>query len=245
MLNIVIPMAGLGTRFAEKGYKEPKPLIPIKGEPMIELVIRNLTPAEPLRFIFICREEHIEQYGLDKTLKGVAPNCEIIRIQNTTAGQACSVLLAKGFINNDEELLTANSDQYVDMDINDFLKEAREQGVDGLIMTFWDTNPKWSFVRVDKNGYAAETAEKRPISSHATVGIYYFRRGRDFVQAAENMIRKNIRVNNEFYTCPVFNEMILADKKIKIYEISKSKMHGLGTPEDLEEFKGTDAYKNL
>ena len=219
MLNIVIPMVGLGTRFHEKGYELPKPLIRIKNKSMIEWVVSNLKPAQSHRFIFICRREHYNGYHLEELLNDIAPGCKIIVIDDTTEGAACTVLLAKDFIDNNDPLLIANSDQYIDIDINVFLK-ATQDNIDGLIMTFKTTENKWSFAKVDKNGYVTEVAEKNPISDNATVGVYYYKKGSDFVKGAQNMIRKDIRVNNEFYVCPVFNEFVLADKKIKIYTIA-------------------------
>lgn len=245
MMNIVIPMAGLGSRFAEKGYTFPKPLIEVKGRPMIELVIKNLTPASEHRFTFLCRKEHLEKYNIHGLLKLLAPTCNVITLEGVTAGAACTVLLAKEAINNDDELLIANSDQFIETDINDFLSAARQPGLDGSIMTFKATHPKWSFAKVGADGLVSEVAEKNPISDNATVGVYHVKHGADFVSGAENMIRKNIRTNNEFYVCPVFNEMILADKQVKIFEIPAAQMHGIGTPEDLDLFLQSDAYKRL
>lgn len=245
MLNVVMPIAGEGKRFVEKGYTFPKPLIEIKGRPMIEIVIKNVVPDVEHRFIFICRKEHVDHYNLFGLLKFLSPGCEIITIERTTQGAACTVLLAKEFIDSTDDLLIANTDQYIDMDIDDFTSEGRRQHIDGFILTFHSTHPKWSFARIDKNGCVIEVAEKNPISDNATAGIYYFKNGSDFVHSAEHMIQKNIRVNNEFYVCPVYNEMLLADKKIKIYDIPKEKMHCLGTPEDLEEFYKSDIYQKL
>jgi len=147
------------------------------------------------------------------------------------------VLLATEYFNNKNELIIANSDQYVDMDINDFIEDSRKRNLDGNILTFKASHPKWSYAKLDDNGFVIEIAEKKPISTHATVGIYYYRQGKMFFEAATAMIEKNMRVDNEFYVCPVYNEMILADKRIGIYEIDAAKMHGLGTPEDLERFE--------
>lgn len=244
MINIVIPMAGLGTRFTNRGYKEPKPLISIKDKPMIEWVVSNIKPEAEHRFIFVCRKEHLEGKGLGEILEKLAPGCEIITTPGTTAGQAASLLLAKGFIDNDDELLTANSDQYIEASVDEFIKTARKDNVDGLIMTFKATDPKWSFAKVDEGGYVVETAEKKTISDNATVGIFYFKHGKDFIESAEDMIRKNLRVNKEFYTCPTYNELIAKGGRVKTFEIDKSRMHGLGTPDDLEDFLETEIYKN-
>jgi NDP-sugar pyrophosphorylase family protein len=237
MLNIVIPMAGRGSRFEKAGYVFPKPLIDVRGKTMIEVASRNLRPDGDYRYIFICQREHVKKYDLYNVLKNVTDGkFEIVQIDGITAGAACTVLCAVSYINNDDELLIANSDQFIDMDINDFLSEARRGEKDGLIMTFVASHPKWSYARTNKDGLVLEVAEKKVISNNATVGIYYYKHGGDFVRGAQAMIKKNIRYNDEFYVCPVYNEMILENKKVYIYPIDAEKMHGMGTPEDLEIF---------
>lgn len=236
MLNIVIPMAGRGSRFQEAGYAFPKPLIDVNGRAMIEVVARNLRPKGDYRFIFICQREHVEKYDLHNILKNATDNkFELVQIDGVTEGAACTVLCATEYINNNDELMIANSDQFIDFDINDFLTATHKED-DGLIMTFEASHPKWSYARTDKDGLVIEVAEKKIISNQATVGIYYYKYGRDFVCAAQAMIKKDIRHNNEFYVCPAYNEMIIAGKKVYIYPINVEKMHGLGTPEDLNIF---------
>ncbi|MBI3442665.1 MAG: glycosyltransferase family 2 protein [Candidatus Sungbacteria bacterium] len=237
MLNIVIPMAGQGAPFKDAGYAFPKPLIDIKGKTMIEVVVNNLRPQTDHKFIFVCRKELQEKYDLYNILKNATNNkFEIVPIGGITEGAACTVLCASHHINTGEELIIANSDQYIEFDINDFIASAREHEKDGLILTFHASHPKWSYARVDSSGKVLETAEKRVISNNATAGIYYFQKGSDFVEAAQSMIRKNIRHNNEFYVCPVYNELILGNKNIYARTTAAEKMHGLGTPEDLELF---------
>jgi NDP-sugar pyrophosphorylase family protein len=241
MLNIVIPMAGKGSRFQEVGYSFPKPLIDIGGKTMIEVVVNNLKPKCDHKFIFICQKDHYEKYDLYHILKKATDNkFEIIQINGITEGAACTVLTAIKHIDNDDELLVANSDQFIEGDIDDFIDSARKKNADGYIMTFKASHPKWSYARVDKSGKVLEVAEKQVISDNATVGIYYFKKGSDFVQSVQSMINKNIRFNNEFYVCPSFNEMILLDKNVYIEEIPYDKMHGLGTPQDLEAFLGEE-----
>lgn len=238
MLNIVIPMAGKGSRFVEAGYKDPKPLISVHGKPMIQVVVENLTPKCEHRFIFICQNQHIKDYDLTKKLKSMTKNVEIIGIDGITEGQVCTVLKAKDLINNDEPLMTANSDQYIDFDINDYLSVMDDKNLDGLIMTMKTDDPKWSYAKTDKNGFVIKTAEKKVISEDATVGIFNFRHGKDLVRSAEQMIADNIRVNNEFYTCPCYNYLIKDGKKIGIYGIGEeyNGMYGLGIPKDLDFF---------
>jgi len=237
MINIVIPMAGMGTPFIEKGYTFPKPLIEISGKPMIQIVIENLKPAAPHRFIFIVRKEHLDKYSMKNLLNLITPNCVIIPTDNPTAGAACSVLLAKAHINNEDTLIIANSDQYLDISIDDFLKISSSEDLYGNIITFSSTHPKWSFVKVDHSGQVTEVAEKKPISNRATSGIYYFSKGKYFCDAAESMILKNVSINGEFFVCPVYNEIILKSGKIKTIHIDEDKMHSMGTPEDLIKFE--------
>lgn len=236
MINIVIPMAGRGSRFAKAGYELPKPLIDVHGRPMIEYVVKNITPRSEHRFIFICQQEHLDKYGLAARLKAIAAGCEIVSIDHITEGAACTVLLAEKFIDNNDELMIANSDQYVDVDINDYLEAQKNR--DGLIMTMTADDPKWSFAKCDENGFVTMLREKEVISNEATVGIYNYMRGSDFVKYAHRMIDKNLRVNGEFYVAPVYNEMIEDGKKIVCFNVGSENngMYGLGIPEDLNKF---------
>ena len=229
-MNVLIPMAGAGSRFQQAGYTFPKPLIDVEGKPMIQVVVDNLNIDA--NFIYVVQKEHRAKFNLDTLLNLITPNCKIVEVDGMTEGAACTTLLAKELINNDEPLLMANSDQFVEWDSNEFMYKMIEQKVDGGILTFKATHPKWSFAKVDEYGYVTEVAEKNPISDIATVGVYYWAKGSDYVKYAEQMIDKNIRTNNEFYTCPTFNEAIADGKKIKTFNIEK--MWGLGTPEDLK-----------
>ena len=230
-------MAGAGSRFAKQGFIDPKPLIPIQGVPMIRLVIENLRPNIEHRFIFICQRVHLETYGLTKKLAAWAPNCKVIAIDGITEGAACTVLLAKEWINNPDPLMIANSDQYIGCDINQYLDELTERQLDGLIMTMTAHDPKWSFVGLSDD-YVTRVVEKEVISDEATVGIYNFAKGSDFVGAAQSMIERNLRVNNEFYVAPTYNQLIEQGQKIGIFNIGSDTqgMYGLGTPEDLALF---------
>lgn len=238
MLNIIVPMAGRGSRFLNAGYEIPKPLINIGGEPMIKLVVDNLRPKREHRFIFIVQKQHIEQYGLKLKLQSYARNVEIVAIDGITEGQICTVLCAEQFFDNEEAVMCANSDQYVDIDINDYLDTMESHNYDGMIMTMHSKNPKWSYAKINEAGLVIETAEKKVISDQATVGIFNFKHGRDLVRSAKQMIADNIKVNGEFYTCPVYNYLVKEQKRIGIYSIGAEYdgMYGLGTPSDLEFF---------
>ncbi len=239
MLNIVIPMAGRGSRFQKEGYQLPKPLIPVHGKPMIQVVINNLSPQCEHRFIFLCLAEHIKEYGVDQQLMEWAPESKIVLVDAVTEGAACTVLLAKDYINTGSPLMIANSDQWVDIDIDDYLNYMDTSNADGLIMTMWADDPKWSYIRLNPEGIPCEVVEKKVVSNEATVGIYNYKHGSDFVSAAESMIAKNLRVNNEFYVAPAYNEMITQGKKTTFYNIGKEcdGMYGLGIPADLKKFE--------
>lgn len=231
-LNILIPMAGMGSRFQQAGYDYPKPLINVIDKPMIQIVVDNLNIMG--NFIFVVQKEHRIKYNLDILLNIISPKCKILEVETLTEGAACTTLLAKELINNNNPLIIANSDQFVEWDSNKFMYKMIEQNLDGGIVSFNSKDPKWSFTKIDDYGYVTEVAEKNPISDIATVGIYYWSKGSDYVKYAEQMINNNIRVNNEFYICPVFNEAIKDNKRIKTFDVEN--MWGLGTPEDLEFF---------
>ena len=231
-MKVLIPMAGAGSRFAAAGYTFPKPLIEVNNKPMIQTVVENLNvDAE---FVFVVQKEHYDKYHLKALLELIAPGCRIVQTDGMTEGAACTALLAKDFIDNDEPLLFANSDQFLEWDSNEFLYSMMADEVDGGMVTFTATHPKWSFAKLGDDGFVSEVAEKKPISNIATTGIYYWSKGSDFVKYAEQMINKDLRVNNEFYVCPVFNEAIADKKKIRVFPINK--MWGLGTPEDLKTY---------
>ena len=229
-LTVLIPMAGAGSRFQQAGYTFPKPLIDVKGKPMIQLVVENLNIKA--NYVYVVQKEHREKYNLDTLLNLITPNCKIVEVDKLTEGAACTALLAKEYINKDTPLFFANSDQFVEWDSNEFLYKMNETNADGGIVSFRATHPKWSFAKIDEQGLVTEVAEKNPISDIATVGYYYWKKGSDFVKYAEDMIEKDIRVNNEFYVCPVFNQAIEDGKEIRTFNIDK--MWGLGTPEDLK-----------
>lgn len=239
MLNIVIPMAGAGSRFAVAGYELPKPLIRIHDHPMIQLVINNVRPRLEHRFTFVVQESHLRDFGLLSLLRGLAPNCNIVGINGVTDGAACTVLMAKKYIDNSNPLMIVNSDQYVDAKIDDYLSIMLSCDFDGLIMTMDSSHPKWSYVKLGPGGLVENVVEKEVISRDATVGVYNFKYGRDFVTAAEAMIAANHRSNGEFYVAPVYNYLVREGKRIGCWSIGEESkgMHGLGTPEDLQRFQ--------
>lgn len=235
MINIVIPMAGLGSRFQEAGYEKPKPFIDVLGKPMIARVMENLSYKDA-NYILLARSEHLEQEKeIVEDIKAKY-NVQFVTIDKLTEGAACTVLYARKLIDNDTPLLIANSDQIVDLDIGEYIEDCINRNLDGSILTFKDHDTKWSYAKIDELGHVTMVREKECISEFATVGLYLFARGKDFVDSALDMIVRNDRVNNEFYVCPVYNYFIQKSGKIGIYNITQQQMHGIGTPKDLDKY---------
>jgi HAD superfamily hydrolase (TIGR01509 family) len=231
-MNILIPMAGAGSRFADVGYTFPKPLIEVNGKPMIQVVVENINIDA--HYIYVVRKEHLEQYNLKYLLNMITPNCDVVVTDGLTEGAACTTLLAQEYFDKDEPLLIANSDQYVEWDSSEFMYTMTAGNSDGGVLTFPNTHPKWSYAKLDEEDNITEIAEKKVISNIATVGVYYWSKGSDYVKYANQMIEKDVRVNNEFYVAPVYNEAIQDGLKFKTHDVEK--MWGLGTPEDLNYF---------
>jgi dTDP-glucose pyrophosphorylase len=240
-VNIVIPMAGNGSRFAKAGYKNPKPFIDVNGKPMIQRVMDNLAFENDnyeISYFLIAKQEHLNKEKELVEYLQEKYNVTFITVDKTTEGAACTVLFARKYINNDDMLIFANSDQIVDFEIKNFIDDAVNKDLDASILTFIDEekNPKWSFAKIDENSLVEKVAEKQVISQYATVGIYLYRKGSIFVDGAIDMIINNDRFNNEFYVCPVYNYIIKNGNKVGIFNIENSAMHGLGTPEDLQKY---------
>ncbi len=232
-MNVLIPCAGHGSRFKDAGYSFPKPLIEvIDGKPMIQMVVENLNIEA--NFIYIVRKEHYDTYNLKSLLNILTPGCKIITVDSVTEGAACTTLLAKELINNENPLLIANSDQFVEWSSGEFYHSLNTDGIDAKILIFESIHPKWSYVKTNEYGNVTEVREKEVISNQASVGIYYYAKGSDYVKYAEQMIAKGIRYKNEYYVAPVANEAIEDGKIIKTFTVNK--MNGLGTPEDLNQF---------
>lgn len=228
--NIVIPMAGRGKRWKDAGYIFPKPLVEINNVPMIQLVLENLNLQG--NYIFICLKEHTEKYALEQLLNNLVPGCRIVYVNQVTEGAASTILLAKKYIDNDDPIIIANCDQWLNWSSSDFVNFIDKRNPDGVIVTFTSMHPKNSFVKLDEEGKIVEVAEKKPISNHANAGVFYYRSGTEFVKAIESMIMKNIRINNEFYLSPAYNELNLKEKKVYPYHVSQVK--SMGTPEEMD-----------
>jgi len=234
-------MSGRGQRFRDAGYSTPKQLVEVKGIPIIELVIKNL--HLPGTYVFVCLKEHLQNYPLEKILRRIVPDCKIVKIDKVTGGAAETVLYAKEFINNSDELIIADSDGWVDWDTKHFFNFLKSENPDGVVVTFKSNEPRWSFAKTNDKGLVTRIAEKRPISNNAICGIYYFKNGKSFVDTAEKIVSNNIKEQNEFYVAPIYNQFINKNKKILCYPVNK--MVSLGTPADLKDYVRIHAKDNL
>jgi beta-phosphoglucomutase-like phosphatase (HAD superfamily)/dTDP-glucose pyrophosphorylase len=231
-IKVLIPMAGEGSRFKDFGYKDIKPMIKVNNKTMVEIVIKNI--GIEAEYIFIVRKEDEVLYGISEHISKYVNNSKIIIQDEKLPGAASSSLLARELIDNDDHLVIANIDQYIDDDINFIIGNFISKGVDGGILTFENSDPKWSYVKTNDFGTIDAVAEKNVISNEATCGVYFWNKGSDYVKYATKMIEKNIKTNNEFYICPAYNEAISDHKLIVSYKVKE--MHGMGTPDDLEIF---------
>ncbi len=246
MIQLVIPMAGLGSRFLAEGYKTPKPLISIHGVEMYKIVLSNLLDALVSRVVIICPKS-FDMKKLEPSLE-IATSSEvgIIDIDYLTTGPATTAYISKELLDPDLPLVIANSDQFVDFQVSNFYQHLVNGKHLGAVLTMKDDNPKWSYAEVDSNNLITRIVEKEVISENATVGIYGFSHARDFFEAYERMIAANFRVNGEFYVAPSFqfspsfnSRGVLAIDLGPVGEV----MHGLGIPADLEEFLRTDVSR--
>ena len=219
-MNILILMAGIAKDFEEKGHSYPKYLLEVQNKPIIQRTIESLENfGEDITCII--RKEDQEKYFLGDTLKILCPSCKVIEVSGETKGAICTALFAIDFINNDEELLILNGDQLIKTDIAPAIADFRKRKLDGGIITIEAVNPKYSSVLLDENNLVIQTSEKRPISKIASTGCCYFKKGSDFVGAGFSVIEKDVNTQGKYYISSTFNEMILNQKKIGIYEIPK------------------------
>lgn len=239
MINILFPMMGSSLFFNTEEYIFPKPLIEIKGKPMIESAIENYQKIKLSKnFIFVVSSEHCSKYHFDDILYLLTDHkCIVIRLARETAGAACSALMAIDYINNKEELIIANNDQIIDDDIETIINSFRLKKTAAGVVCFDSVHPRWSFVRLDENNKIIEAAEKKPLSKNAIAGFYYFKEGRIFVEAAMKSILKSRQVNGAYYVAPVFNELVLENKNLEIYKITNDKYHTFYSPQKIGEYE--------
>ena len=238
-MNVVVLFSGSSAAFKDAGYSFPKNLAEVGGQPLVQTVLDHLGGLRALdaRFICLLRREENRTFHTGAVIQLAQPSTTIVELASETSGAACSALVAVQHIDNESPLVIVNGDQLLlEVDLAAAVLEFRKRKLDGGIIVFEDLHPRWSFVKCDEQGFVIETAEKRPISKLATAGFYYFARGADFVAGATSMIKKDAQVNGLFYICPVYNEMILQQKKIGVHQVPKEAYRTLSTPTDVNSY---------
>lgn len=231
-LNIVIPMAGLGSRFQQAGFKTPKPFIDVRGRPMYAWATESLPLDLSTRLIFVLLSSQPEYPRLRQDIESRYSKYRplVLEVPDLTAGQAVTVLRTKEFINNEEPLLIHNADTAFDADPL-WAEQAIDCGADGALLVFPSQEKRWSYSRENAEGWVEEVREKEVISPWASTGTYWFRRGSDFVRLAEERLDQTRREASEYYVGPLYNDLLAKGARVKNYPIQR--LYCFGTPEDL------------
>lgn len=220
-----------------QGNNYPVWLSEYRGEILIERLVRSCQSLGDVDLIFAIRDEDVRQYHIDNVIKLMESQATIMTVKGDTKGAACTALLCIHLIDSDEELLILNANEFLDTNFNNVVKSFRERGLDAGIVVFPSVHPRYSYVKLDADQLVIESAEKNPISRNATAGFYWYRRGRDFVQAAKEMIRKDAHVDGSFYICPSFNELVLAQARIGVFSVDSSCYHPLKSERQVQHYE--------
>ncbi len=234
-MNILILAAGQDQFVQDDGY--PLCLTEFDSMPLIQRVAISCQALNPNNLIVAFREEEVRKYHLDNVVRLLSPNAKILDIEAPTQGAACTALLAAGLIDNDSELLIVNGNELLNADFTMIVEDFRARKLDAGAVVFSSIHPRYSYVRLDENEFVVEATEKNPISNNATAGFYWFARGEDLVRAAKNLIRKDARVNGNFYICPAFNELILEHKRIGVHRVNSKAYNPLKSGRQIEQFE--------
>jgi len=232
---VIMPMAGRGSRYVNKGYTTPKPLIEVAGKPMFVWALESLKDIEVSLLIIVSLEEHEKDYQLNEKIATVWHNkFQLILLKSVTEGQLCTVMAAKDYLNTNEDLLILSSDTFVESNIGEEILKTKKN-VDGIISVFNLSGDQWSFAKVDNFGNVIEVAEKSRISDYASTGLYYFTKASEFLQISKEIINANVKTKGEFYIMPVYNYLIGKNKKVRISIANQ--MWDMGTPESKSLFE--------
>jgi dTDP-glucose pyrophosphorylase len=234
-MNILILCAGKDNSVNDEAY--PLCLTEFDSIPLIERVIEACSVLEPSNLIVALRQEDILIHHVDSVVTLLSPSAAVVGVNDMTQGAACTALLAIGHINNDEDLLIVNGNEFLDEDFKNIIKNFRDLYLDAGVVIFRSIHPRYSYVSLNGLDRVIEASEKKPISTNATVGFYWFSKGSDFVDAAKSMVRKDTRINGKFFICPSLNELILKDKKIGVFRVDGKQYHPLKTSRQLQQFE--------
>ncbi|SHK88074.1 Nucleotidyl transferase [Selenomonas ruminantium] len=234
MINILIPAMGESSFFKESYF--PKPMIEIKGKSMLEMVVDDYKNLDSRRHIFIFNDDDCRKFHLDDSVRMLTSSSYVIRLHNQTAGALCTCLMAVDYIQDDEPLIIANSDQIIMENYEKVICHFEAMKADCGIITFSSIHPRWSYAKIVGDD-VVESAEKRPISRNAIAGFYYYRYGKIFVDAAKKVLLKKNNLDGKYYISSTINELILMGKKISFYEIDKNQYKSFYSPEKIKEFE--------
>lgn len=236
MINVVIPLAG-NLYFDSAEYFYPKPLIEVRGVPIIQLVLDSLRSLpNPKRFIFILNREDDRKFHLANTLKLLSDQpCEVVLLEGKTQGAACSVLMAIDKINSDDALIVANGDQTFNVSLSTVIEDFEKRELNAGVICFDSVHPRWSYIRVDGDGQVTEAAEKRPLSRLAIAGFYYFSKGSEFCRLAMKSIEEGADVNGSYFVAPVLNQYILQAQKVGFHRVDNSRCRTFYSIQKIEE----------
>ena len=228
-MKIIVPMGGdnesITTQYMRSLYE-------IEKKTVLQHVYEHLSVIANAEFIFIVKREDVSKYHVDDMLKLLVPNVKVIIAEGETKGSVCTCLLAIDGINDEEPLIIVGVDQVLNINLNEVVNNFIKNDYDAGTI-----HPKWSYVKLDENGFVIQAAEKRPISKNATTGFYYYRKAKDFLDSATAMIKKGASVNGIYYVAPSLNEMVLKQKKIGVYRVDKSNYFNLKKQNGREEYE--------
>lgn len=233
-MNIVFLMGGGNIDHKDDTY--PIYMAEMNEEIILEKQIAHYRKMNPDKMVFCVRKGDIKNFNADSVIRQSAEKAVCIEVCGMTAGSVCTALLASEHIDNDHELVLVAIDELIETDPVQMLEAFRNEQCDAGVVSFRSVHPRYSFARTDSSGHVCEVAEKKPVSKNALASFYYFKRGHDFIECAKSVIRKDSKVNNDFYISQTMNEMILRQKRIGIHHIANNDFHPLKTEMQLAQY---------
>lgn len=233
-MNVVFLMGGENIDHKDDSY--PIYMAEMNEEIILEKQVAHYRKMNPSKMIFCVRKEDIKNFNADSVIQQSAEKAVCVEIRGMTAGSVCTALLASEHIDNDEELVLVAIDELIESDPVKMIESFREEKCDAGVVSFRSVHPRYSFARTDSTGLVCEVAEKKPVSKNALASFYYFKSGHDFVECAKSVVRKDSKVNNDFYISQTMNEMILRQKRIGIHRITNEDFHPLKTEMQLAQY---------